>query len=116
MPYFRIETNRQIDDAANSALMKKATGFLAEMMGKPEHVIMVTIRPDKPYMFAGTGDPTAFVQIKAVGLKKDKCPEYSSQVCNFIEAEIDVPKDRVFVEFTDIDPTVFGFNGDTLAH
>ena len=43
MPYFSIETNRQIDDAANSDLMKKATVFLAEMMGKPEHVIMVTV-------------------------------------------------------------------------
>lgn len=116
MPYFSIETNKQIDGAANSDLMKKATSFLAEMMGKPEHVIMVTIKPGKPYVFAGTDEPTAFVQIKAVGLEKDKCPEFSKQVCDFLEAEISVPKDRVFIEFIDIDPTIFGWNGNTLAH
>lgn len=115
MPYFSIETNRQIDDAANLNLMKKATGFLAEMMGKPEHVIMVTVKPGKPYVFGGTDDPTAFVQIKAVGLKKDKCTDYSKQVCDFLEAEINVPADRVFIEYIDIDPTIFGFNGNTLA-
>jgi len=116
MPYFSIETNKQIDDTVNSSLMKKATSFLAEMMGKPEHVIMVTIKPGKPYVFGGTDEPTAFVQIKAVGLEKDKCPEFSKQICDFLETEISVPKDRVFIEFIDIDPTIFGFNGNTLAH
>ena len=115
MPYFSIETNKQIDKVTNSDLMKKATGFLAEMMGKPEHVIMVTIKPGMPYVFAGTDEPTAYVQIKAVGFEKDKCPEFSKQVCDFLEAEIGVTKNRVFIEFIDIDPTIFGFNGNTLA-
>ena len=116
MPYFSIETNRQINEEANSSLMKKATGFLAEMMEKPEHVIMVTIKPRMPYVFGGKDEPTAFVQIKAVSLEKDKCSEFTRQVCDFLEAEISVPKDRVFIEFIDIDPTIFGFNGNTLAH
>ena len=115
MPYFSIETNKQIDGAANTELMKKATGFLAEMMGKPGHVIMVTIKPGKPYVFGGTDDPTAFVQIKAVALEKNKCPEYSRKVCDFLEAEINIPSDRVFIEYIDIDPTIFGFNENTLA-
>ena len=116
MPYFSIETNKQIDDTLTSNLMKKATSFLAEMMGKPEGVIMVTIKPGMPYVFGGTDDPAAFVQIKAVGLERGKCPEFSKQVCDFLETEIDVSKDRVFIEFIDIDPTIFGFNGNTLAH
>ena len=115
MPYFSIETNQPIDANVNSELMKKATKFLAEVMEKPEHVIMVTIKPGMPYVFGGTDEPAAYVQIKAVALEKDKCPEFSRQVCDFLEAEISVPKDRVFIEFIDIDPTIFGFNGDTLA-
>ena len=115
MPYFSIETNQTIEATANSDLMKKATKFLAEVMGKPEHVIMVTVKPGMPYVFGGTDVPTAFVQIKAVALEKDKCPEFSKQVCNFLEAEIDIPKDRVFIEFIDIDPKIFGFNGSTLS-
>lgn len=116
MPYFSIETNEQIDSAVNEDLMKKATKFLAEMMGKPEHVIMVTIKPGMPYVFGGLGDPAAYVRIKAVSLERDKCPEFSKKVCDFLEGEIGVPKDRVFIEFVDIDPKIFGFNGSTLAH
>jgi phenylpyruvate tautomerase len=115
MPYFNIETNQPIDATSSSDLMKKATGFLAGMMGKPEHVIMVTIKTGMPYLFGGTDEPTAYVQIKAVALVKDKCPEYSKQVCDFLEDEIGVPADRVFIEFIDIDPKIFGFNGSTLA-
>ena len=115
MPYFSIETNTKIDETVKLDLMKKATGFLAEMMGKPEHVIMVTVKSGMPYVFAGTDEPAAYVQIKAVALEKDKCPEYSRQVCEFLETETGVPKDRVFIEFIDIDPAIFGFNGNTLA-
>ena len=115
MPYFSIETNRKIDDAVNEDFMKKATGFLAGIMEKPEHVIMVTVKSGMPYVFGGTEDPTAFVQIKTVGLEKEKCPEYSKKVCDFLEQEISVPKDRVFIEFIDIDPRIFGFNGNTLV-
>ena len=116
MPYFSIETNKQIDSSTNEDLMKKATTFLAEMMEKPEHVIMVTIKSETPMVFAGISGPAAFVQVKAVKLEKSKCPEFSNKVCDFLEKEINIPKDRVFIEFIDIDPTIFGFNGDTLAH
>ena len=115
MPYFNIETNQRINANAGSELMKKATGFLARMMAKPENVIMVTIKTGMPYLFGGTDEPTAYVQIKAVALVKEKCPEYSKQVCDFLEDEIRVPADRVFIEFMDIDPAIFGFNGSTLA-
>ncbi|MBN2419852.1 MAG: hypothetical protein JXL81_10740 [Deltaproteobacteria bacterium] len=116
MPYFSIETNQNVEAADRSELMSKATGFLAEMLKKPVRAIMVTIKPGMPYMFSGTDDPTAFVQIKAVALEKGKCPEFSRQVCDFIENEISVPRDRIFIEFTDLDPSIFGFNGNTLAH
>lgn len=115
MPYFSIETNKQIDESVNLILMKKATKFLAEMMGKPEHVIMVTIKPGMPYVFGGTDDPAAFVQIKAVSLEKDKCSEFSKKVCEFIDSEISIPKNRIFIEFIDIDARIFGWNGSTLV-
>lgn len=115
MPYFSIETNKQIDEAVNADLMKKATGFLAKTMGKPEHVIMVTIKPGLPYLFGGTDDPAAYVRIKSLGMEKERCPEFSEKVCGFLESEADIPKDRVFIEFVDIDGRIFGWNGGTLV-
>lgn len=116
MPYFSIETNKKIDIKETEKLTKKASRFLAEMMTKPEQVIMVAIKPGTPLIFGGTDEPSAFVQIKALGLEKGRCPEFSKKVCGFLEKEINVPGNRVFIEFTDIDGKTFGYNGDTLAH
>ena len=41
MPYFSIETNEQIDSAVNEDLMKKATKFLAEMMGTRKIIVIL---------------------------------------------------------------------------
>ncbi len=116
MPYFSIETNIKIESAVNTELMKKASRFLADLMSKPEQAIMVTVKPDMPYIFGGSEDPAAFVQVKALNLDKTRCPEFSRKVGEFIEAEINVPINRVFIEFTDIDGRTFGYNGDTLGH
>ncbi|MFC1840624.1 phenylpyruvate tautomerase MIF-related protein [Thermodesulfobacteriota bacterium] len=116
MPYFSIETNKQIDNKANEELMKKASVFLSEMLGKPEQVIMVTIKSGMPYIFGGTNDPAAFVQVKSLGLETDRCSEFSDKVCVFLEEEADVPRDRAFIEFIDIDGKIFGWNGRTLVN
>jgi phenylpyruvate tautomerase len=116
MPYFSIETNKKIDISETEKLTKKASKFLAEMMSKPEQVIMVAIKPGTPLIFGGTDEPCAFVRIKALGLEKKRCPEFSGKVCGFLEKEIGVPGNRAFIEFTDIDGKAFGYNGDTLGH
>ncbi len=116
MPYFSIETSKKIDIKETEKLMKKASRFLAEMMTKPERAIMVAIKPGTPLIFGGTDEPAAFVRIKALGLDKGRCPEFSGKVCGFLEKEIGVPGNRVFIEFTDIDGKCFGYNGNTLMH
>lgn len=115
MPYFSIETNKLIDKDQNLELMKKATSFLSGIMNKPEQVIMVAIKPGKPCIFGGTDDPTAFVQVKSLGLEIGRCPEYSNKLCGFIENEMGIPMDRVFIDFANIDGKLFGYNGTTLA-
>lgn len=116
MPYFSIETNKKIENGLKEELMKKASAFLSEMLEKPEQVIMVTIKPEMPYIFSGTGDPAAFVQIKSLGLARDRCSEFSEKVCSFLEKEVGVPRDRAFIEFIDIDGKIFGWNGRTLVN
>ena len=116
MPYFSIETNKQIDRESNEELMKKASAFLSEMLGKPEQVIMVTVKAGMPYIFSATNEPAAFVQIKSLGLERDRCSEFSEKVCTFLEKEVGVPRDRAFIEFIDIDGKIFGWNGRTLVN
>lgn len=114
MPYFSIETNQPIDPASNRQLLKKTSAFIAELLGKPESYVMISIQPDTPLIFGGSDAPAAFVQLKSIGLAVDRCPELSEKICRLIEQELAVPQDRVYIDFKDLARNMFGWNGKTF--
>ena len=46
MPYFSIETNQTIDETSNRDLMTKTSAFIAELLGKPESYVMISLPPE----------------------------------------------------------------------
>ncbi len=46
MPYFRIETNKELDTLKSQELLKKVSDFVASLLGKPEKYVMVSINTD----------------------------------------------------------------------
>ena len=114
MPYFSIETNKSIDKSSTQELMGLTSTFISELVGKPEQVLMVSIKPDTPLIFAGNDSPVAFVRLKSIGLPKDRCSEFSESICGFVEKELGIPQDRVFIDFIELDGKMFGWNGKTL--
>ena len=114
MPNFSIETNQALDEASNQQLLKKASAFIADLLGKPESYVMVSIKPTTPLVFGGSDAPAAFVRLKSIGLPVDRCPELSEKICSLIEQELGVPRDRVFIDFKDLARNLFGWNGKTF--
>ncbi len=114
MPYISIETNQTIDQASNRDLMKKTSAFIAELLGKPESYVMIAIKPGTPLIFAGSDEPAAFVRLKSIGLPKERCSEFSKKICGFVELELEVPPNRVFIDFKDLARETFGWNGKTF--
>ena len=114
MPYFSIETNQPLDQASNQQLLKKTSAFIADLLGKPESYVMISIQPETPLIFGGSDAPAAFVRLKSIGLPQDRCPEFSEKICNLLEQELSVPKDRVFIDFKDLARNMFGWNGKTF--
>jgi phenylpyruvate tautomerase len=114
MPYLSIETNQTIDPASNRELMKKASAFTAELLAKPESYVMITIKPETPLIFGGSGDPVAFVLLKSIGLPKERCTEFSEKICGFVEQEMEVAQNRVFIDFKDLEREMFGWNSKTF--
>lgn len=115
MPLIKIETNQAISDPARQGVMEKASAFVANLFGKTEQYVMVTLEPGKDMMFGTTTGPAAQVTIKKIGLDADKCSEYAKAVCDFLQQELDVPPDRVFAAFEDVNPRQLGWNGKTFG-
>ena len=114
MPYISIETNQTVDQAANLDLMKKLSAFIAELLGKPESYVMVAIKPGTPLIFAGSDEPAAFVRLKSIGLPKEHCTGLSEKICGFVEQKLEVPPNRVFIDFKDLERELFGWNSKTF--
>ncbi|MGD8803400.1 MAG: phenylpyruvate tautomerase MIF-related protein, partial [Gammaproteobacteria bacterium] len=97
MPVLQITTNLNIDDA--TSLAKQASGLVADMLGKPESYVMVSINGDADLVFAGTDDPCAHLVLKSLGLPESETKNYSARLCAFIEQQLGVSPPRTYIEF-----------------
>jgi len=114
MPYLKIETNREMDQVGKETFVSGATRFVAELLGKPEESVMVSLVADVPMRFQGNENPTAYVELKSIGLIRDQCPEYAEKICEHLESAMGIAPQRIYIEFADIDPKMFGWNKSTF--
>ena len=114
MPYLKIQTNKPIDGAASQPFLKKASRLVANELGKPEDYVMVGLGPSTAMLFAGSGEPAAFVELRAIGLPANKTGDLSRVLCELIESELGIAKDRVFINFADYPANLWGWNGETF--
>ena len=112
MPYFKLETNTAIPEENQATLSQEISDLVAKELGKPEKSIMVSIQPSVRMLFAGSDEPTAFIALKSLGLPDTKA--LSAAICSFIENKLNIPQDRIYIEFHDSPRSMFGYNGSTF--
>jgi phenylpyruvate tautomerase len=113
MPYLKIQTNKEITD--KSLLMKEMTDLLMNLLGKPEKYIMIAVEPLTTMLFGGSDEPAAFIELKSIGLPSDATAELSEAICNLLNQHLDIPPDRIYIEFSDAPRNMFGWNGGTFG-
>ena len=112
MPYLRIQTTGATDSA--QTFLKKASRLVAQQLSKPEDYVMVSLEPSNAMLFAGSAEPTAFLELRALGLPVKKTGELSRLLCELVESELGISKARVFLNFADVSPNMWGWNGETF--
>lgn len=112
MPYLKVQTNVEVVDGSN--LLKKLSSIASSEIGKPETSIMTSFVPVKNMTFGGTEEPAVFIECKSIGLKKDQTVGLSSVLCSFCKKELDVPEDRIYIEFSSAEGAMWGWNGRTF--
>ena len=114
MPLLRIQTNATADDQKRQSLMKHASQQIAAALGKPEQYMMVSLEGGVPMTFAGSSEPTAFVELRGIGLPTAKARELSRLICELIESELGVARRRIYINFADVPANLWGWNGETF--
>lgn len=115
MPYFSIQTSKTMNPRAVADLTAKASAFAAKLLDKPEAYVMTVLTPGAAMTFAGDTAPAAFVELKSIGLPEAQCNRFAAAISAFIRTELGVEPDRIFIDFADLPPTRFAWNGKTFA-
>ncbi len=112
MPLLKIETNVNTGNSEN--LLKKLSHLTASLTGKPEKWVMVSISYNPGMIFAGKTDPLIYAELKSIGLPVDKTAEISARLMEFLQKELLVPPNRMYVEYSDARSNMWGWNKDTF--
>jgi len=114
MPFLKIRTNQRLDESATKSLASRASATVAELLGKPESYVMVSIETGADMLFAGTDEPLAYLELKSIGLSPSITAPASRALCDLVAGETGVATNRIYIEFTDAPRHLWGWNGGTF--
>lgn len=114
MPYLKITTSKSIDAERKHNVLKAASKLVATELGKPEEYMMVSMESPISTLFAGTEEPSALLELRSIGLPEAKAGNLSKLLCGLMESQTGIRADRIYINFTDIKPSLWGWNGKTF--
>jgi phenylpyruvate tautomerase PptA (4-oxalocrotonate tautomerase family) len=114
MPLLKIQTNQAIDETTAKTLIRDASASVAELLGKPERYVMISLEHNPHMLFGGSDDPLAYLELKSIGLPESRTTDLSGNLCNLLNKALDLPADRIYIEFADAPRHMWGWNGGTF--
>jgi phenylpyruvate tautomerase PptA (4-oxalocrotonate tautomerase family) len=111
MPILKIQSSKKIKN--REIFMHDATSLLSELLQKPAKYIMIICEDTRMY-FADDPSPSLYAELKSIGLPEDRTAELSDALCRFFEDYLDIPRDRVYIEFSNAERHLLGWNGKTF--
>jgi phenylpyruvate tautomerase len=115
MPLLKLETTVVISEDKRKALLASLSKIVAETIGKPEQYVMVTASQAVMLMSGNPGE-AAFVDVHSIGgLTDDVNRKLSQKVCKLLNDSLGVPENRVYLNFTDVEASNWGWNGSTFG-
>ena len=111
MPLLNISTNAKIRN--EQILLAKSSNFISSITGKPENFVMVQLTHSLQMYFAGTDELCAFIEIKSIGSLFPS--KMSKPICEFFSTELEIPTERIYIFFQDIDSSQWAWNSRTFG-
>lgn len=110
MPLVSIYTSISVGEP--DKILSLVTKLAAAELGKPESIMMARLEAESDLSFGGTTDePAALFEVEGIELSDEKAGPLTTKLCDFAEAELEVPKSRVFVKLTNVPRGMWGGNG-----
>ncbi len=112
MPFVQINTSAK-SNLDSGLLQKEISKLVADMTGKPENYVMTMVQSNTQMTFAGSDEPCCFVMLKSIGSLNPT--SMSKCLCDLIESKTNIKANRIYIEFSDIEASNWGFNNSTFG-
>ena len=113
MPLIQINTSFKSVVDNDDLLQKDISTMVAELTGKPESYVMTMIQRDIKMTFAGSDEPCCFIKVKSIGSLSPS--SMSKSLCELIASKTNINKNRIYIEFSDVKASNWGFNSSTFG-
>ena len=114
MPLLRIESTIIPSADKQRELLAQLSGVVAQTIGKPEQYVMVTFAGVAAQMSGKPGN-AALVDVRSIGgLTSQVNRELSQRTCQLLSDFLEIPPDRIYLNFTEVEATHWGWNGNTF--
>tara|TARA_Y100001968_G_scaffold111627_1_gene101131 strand:- start:290 stop:628 length:339 start_codon:yes stop_codon:yes gene_type:complete len=112
MPFIQVNTSsKSIVD--NDLIQKEISKLVADLTGKPEDYVMTMIQSNSDMTFSGSDDPCCFIKLKSIGSLNPS--SMSKSLCELITSKTNIRKNRIYIEFSDVRGSHWGFNSSTFG-
>jgi phenylpyruvate tautomerase PptA (4-oxalocrotonate tautomerase family) len=111
MPYLKVQTNKSFSTKKQQNFLNQCSLLISFELGKPEKYVMTAFEPKIEMTLNGSVEPAIFLQLKSIGLPDTKTKDLSGKFAALVEENLDIPKDRVYIEFMDVPRGFWGWNG-----
>ncbi|WP_456418124.1 phenylpyruvate tautomerase MIF-related protein [Thiolapillus sp.] len=115
MPLLTLTTNQLLSPAQKSALPAALSAETARLLGKPESYVMVIVQDKQMMTMGGAADAAAYLQLKSLGLPEGDTEALSAALCDLVSSTLDIPADRIYIEFSSPARHLWGWNRSTFA-
>src|SRR5215813_1105509 len=108
MPLLKLETTVALPEYKREALLGSLSKAVAEIIGKPEQYVMVTLS-QAAILMAGKPEPAAFVDVRSIGgLKPSINLALSKKICELLRPALGVAMDRIYLNFANVEGDDWG--------
>lgn len=117
MPLIKVQSSvSQPESATVKSLLTNLSASLAKHLGKPESYVMTALETNVSMTFDGTFEPVCYVEIKSVGsMSSEQTKSMSQDFCRQISQQLDIPVNRIYIEFADAQGYMWGWNESTFG-
>ena len=114
MPLIRLTTSATAPAEKLQAVLASLSKIAAETIGKPEQYVMAAGGTGVMLM-SGQSGPAALVEVRSIGgLGPDVNQRLSRKVTDLLGQALGIAPERVFLNFTDVPPSDWGWRGETF--